>query len=158
MAKRNCTIEAAVAALAGHSLVGAQDAILLCACGSWFRTEEGFSEHQRAAVRAELTAYKTYAPLTQEKLKKIAAAYNSAAPRHRGAAVAALLGCSTQSATYYVHLARKAGLLPASAKAAPSDGVTARRLAGENEAVHERLSGEIVTADRLGVRNEDRSS
>ena len=48
MAKRNCTIEAAVAALARLSVSRCQDAILLCACGSWFRTEDGF---QRTPAR-----------------------------------------------------------------------------------------------------------
>ncbi len=158
MAKRNCTIEAAVAALAGHRLVSAQQGIVLCACGSWFPTPESFSDHQAAALNAELSAYKTYAPLTNEKLQKIAAAYRCAAPRLRGAAVAALLGCSTQSATYYVHLARKAGFLPAAADAGPIDDGVALPSAGEDEVVHKRLSGdEVITAGRFGVGDEDRS-
>lgn len=113
MAKRNCTIAAAVAALAGHRLISARQGMVVCGCGSWFRTPEAFSDHQGAAISDELTTYKTYTPLTDERLGQIAAAYRAAAPRQRGAAVAAVLGCSAQSATYYVHLARRAGLLPA---------------------------------------------
>ncbi|MFN8090484.1 MAG: hypothetical protein U0R81_16210 [Mycobacterium sp.] len=113
MPKRNCTIDAAVAALAGHRLVSAQQGIVLCGCGSWFRSPDAFSDHQGEAIRDELAAYKTYTPLTAEVVQRIAAAYTGAAPRRRSAAVAGVLGCSTQSATYYVHLARKAGYLAA---------------------------------------------
>ncbi len=116
MAKRNCTIDAAVATLAGHRLISARQGMVVCGCGSWFRTPEAFSDHQGGSLREELAAYKAYAPLTSAKLEQIAAAYTDAAPRQRGAAVAAVLGCSTQSATYYVHLARRAGFLAAAVK------------------------------------------
>lgn len=60
MAKRNCTIDAAVVALAGHRLVSAQQGMVLCGCGSWFRNPDAFSDHQGEAIRDELAAYKTY--------------------------------------------------------------------------------------------------
>ncbi len=69
-------------------------------------------------MREELAAYKTYRPITTELLEKVAAAYSAAAPRRRNAAVGDVIGCSVQSASFYVHAARKAGLLsPASESA-----------------------------------------
>lgn len=112
MAKQNCTIDRAVEALAGHRLVSAQQSAVLCSCGSWFKTSDKFSDHQGESIRAELSAVKPRAPITTETLEAVAAAYAAAPPRRRGAAAGAVLGCSAQSATYYVHLARTAGLLP----------------------------------------------
>jgi hypothetical protein len=116
MTKQNCTIDRAVAALAGHRLVSAQvsapQSVVLCSCGSWFSAVDEFSDHQGEAVREELSAVKPREPITTEKLEEVAAAYTAAPPRKRGAAAGAVLGCSAAAASYYVFLARKEGLLP----------------------------------------------
>jgi hypothetical protein len=112
MTKKNCTIDRAVAALAGHRLVSAQPGVILCSCGSWLTTPDNFSDHQGEAIRADLSAVKPREPITTEKLEEVAAAYAAAPPRRRGAAAGAVLGCSAASASYYVFLARKEGLLP----------------------------------------------
>lgn len=112
MTKKNCTIDGAVAALAGHRLVSVQLSIVLCSCGSWFSSPDEFSGHQGEAIRADLSAFKRPTPITTERLEAVAAAYAAAPPRRRGAAAGAVLGCSAAAASYYVFLARKEGLLP----------------------------------------------
>ena len=112
MTRQNCTVDGAVAALAGHRLVSAQQSVVLCSCGSWFSTADEFSDHQGEAIRADLSAVKPREPITTETLEAVAAAYAAAPPRRRGAAAGAVLGCSANAASYYVFLARKEGLLP----------------------------------------------
>ena len=109
--KRNCTIEQAGQAIGRHQLVRSGD-VSLCSCGSWFNSIAKFNEHQRQAVEKELSTYKPRRrAITTELLQSIADTYNAAPARGRGPAVAELLGCTPQSATYYVTLARRAGLL-----------------------------------------------
>jgi len=117
--KRNTTVDAAVAAISRHALVRAAEDTVLCSCGSWFSAADGFTRHQTQSMRSELAAYRTRRPVTGELLEQVAEAFQSAPDRQRQAAVAALLGCSTQSASYYVHRARQEGLIRAPDPARP---------------------------------------
>lgn len=115
--RRNTTVDAAVGAVARHALVRADEGMVVCSCGARFPAVEGFTDHQTACVRGELAATKGRRPVTDELLVEVAEVFQAAPPRKRHAAVADLLGCSSQSASFYVYRARRAGLLDAPARA-----------------------------------------
>jgi len=112
--KQNTTVDDAVTAALRHTLSRVVQDILLCSCGAWFDAAQDYSQHESQSMRAELTAYKSREPITDALLQQVAAAYTAAPPRRRQAAVAALIGCSRQSASFYVHCTRQAGLITAS--------------------------------------------
>lgn len=120
--KRNCTIEQAAAVVQRHSLFKSTDEVTLCACGAWVSAPEEFTAHLVAALHAELAAYRPYRAITTELLEQVADAYRSAPARGRNAAVGELLGCSTQSASYYVSRARQVGLLDRAGAAGTRNG------------------------------------